>query len=385
MPDLSLPHEYAVMPAGDLALRARRLKAQMGSSLCILGHHYQADEVVEHADYVGDSLRLSQVAAGQSEARFIVFCGVHFMAESADILTRPDQVVCLPNVLAGCAMADMADDAGVESAMEELSALAGPARIVPVTYVNSTAATKAVTARFGGACCTSSNVANVFSWALAPAGKGGGAADKILAVPDQHLGRNTAVALGYSLDDCVVYDPHLPSGGLDGEQVRRARFILWKGQCYVHQIFRPSDIPAIRRQMPGVRVIVHPECPYDVVALADESGSTEQIIRAISDSPAGTVWAVGTEANLVNRLARRLGGAGPGGQPDSGAPARTIRVLADRPAHCVQMARITLGHLVWVLDSLAAGNIINRVSVPPETARHARVALERMIAIPRSI
>ena len=364
----SLPDEYVALPQQELEARVRALKTRFGKTLCILGHHYQSDDVVQFADFVGDSLKLSQQAALRPDARFIVFCGVHFMAESADILAATGQTVCLPNALALCAMADMADDAAVATAIEELAPLAGPGRIVPITYVNSSAATKAVTARAGGACCTSSNAVNVFAWALKSVSEGGAGGDKIFAIPDQHLGRNCAVAMGCSLDDCAVYDPSLPAGGLSRDDVRRARFILWKGQCYVHQVFRPADIEAARAADSDVTVIVHPECPFEVVRLADAAGSTEQIIRAVSSGPPGGKWAVGTEANLVRRLARR--------HPD-----RTVRVLGNRQAHCVQMARITLAHLLWVLDGIDAGKPVNVVSVPPEIAQDARTALERMIAI----
>ncbi len=366
MTELSLPQQYVEMPQEELLARTAARKAELGGRVCILGHHYQRDEVVQFADHVGDSLKLSQLAA-QQKAEAIVFCGVHFMAESADILTAPDQAVCIPNPLAGCAMADMADDAEIETALQEV--LGGSsARIIPITYVNSTAAAKAITARHGGACCTSSNVANVFRWALAPTSEGGAGADKIFAIPDQHLGRNTAVAMGYKLDDCVVYDPKLPGGGLSAGAIARAKFILWKGQCYVHQVFRPADIAAVREKTPGVTVIVHPECSHEVVKLADLAGSTEQIIKAVTQAPAGSAWAVGTESNLVNRLARRM-------------PDRTVTVLGNRQAHCEQMARIRLGHLLWVLDALAQGRVINQVSVVPAIAAEARIALQRMIDI----
>lgn len=365
---LSFPREYLALPPQELTDRTRRRKEQLGSALCILGHHYQSDDVIQFADYVGDSLKLSQQAAAVKDARYIVFCGVHFMAESADMLTGPGQTVCLPNLLAGCAMADMADEPAVATALEELADMAGGQRIVPITYVNSSAAAKALTARADGACCTSSNVLNVFRWALRSASDGGAGADKILAIPDQHLGRNCALALGYGLDDCAVYDPAKPAGGLTREAVRRARFLLWKGQCYVHQLFRPQDIEAARSADANVQVIVHPECPYEVTRLADAAGSTEQIIRAVAEAPTGSRWAVGTESNLVRRLAAR--------HPD-----KAVAVLGNRQAHCVQMARITLPHLVWVLDSLAEGKPLNVVSVPPAIAADARIALERMIAI----
>ena len=290
------------------------------------------------------------------------------MAESADVVSSDRQVVILPHLQAGCQMADMADADGVSAALEELGQLTG-ARIVPVSYVNSTAAIKAVTARAGGACCTSSNVRAVFEWALSPDGGGGG---KVFCIPDQHLGRNTAAAMGYDEGACVVHDPHLPAGGLSAEDVEKATFILWKGYCYVHQRFTPAHVEAVRARHEGIRVIVHPECPREVVRLADASGSTEQIIRAVAAGEPGGKWAVGTESNLVNRLARR--------HTD-----RFVRVLSDAPALCAMMQRTDLPHLLWVLDNLAAGKVVNRVAVPPETAADARIALERMIALKAAI
>jgi quinolinate synthase len=358
-----LPEQYSRLDSPTLLQRIAQRKTELGKSLCILGHHYQSDEVIQFADFTGDSLKLSQLAAAQTGAKYIVFCGVHFMAESADILSSDEQVVCLPNLRAGCAMADMADEDAVATALKEMSQLTGGQKILPITYVNSTAAVKALTGQAGGACCTSSNVRNVFLWAL---GEGGAA--KVFAIPDEHLGRNTAVALGYGEDDCAIYDPRLPFGGLTAEQVRRAKFLLWKGFCYVHQIFRPEHIAAVRRQHPGMKVIVHPECPREVVAAADAAGSTEQIIRAVTDAPTGSAWAIGTEGNLVARLARQ--------NPD-----KTIRLLSDAPAGCYQMARIDLPHLLWCLDRIAEGSPVNVVTVPPDTARDARLALRRMIDI----
>ena len=362
-----LPTEYTQLTLDQCRARIRQRKGQFGPDLCILGHHYQRDEVIELVDFTGDSLKLSQLAAEQAHARYIVFCGVHFMAESADILSAPEQAVILPHARAGCQMADMADAAGVAAGLDELAQLTR-ARVVPVSYVNSTAAIKAVTAKAGGACCTSSNVRNVFRWALAPAEAGGAGGQKIFSVPDQHLGRNTAFAMGYGLDDCAVYDPDLPHGGLTRDDVERAAFILWKGHCYVHQKFRPEHVAAVRQQHEGIRVIVHPECPREVVELADAAGSTEQIIRDVAAGPPGGRWAVGTESNLVNRLAKR--------HTD-----RFIRVLADAPALCAMMQRTDLPHLLWALDRLAEGDVVNRIAVDPETAAAARAALDRMIAI----
>ncbi len=366
---IDLPREYKETGTDKLSARIAERKARLGDELCILGHHYQSDEVIRFADFTGDSLKLSQLAARQSSARYIVFCGVHFMAESADILSADEQVVILPNLHAGCAMAEMADDESVAAALEELAKLTN-ARIVPVTYVNSSAAIKAITGRCGGACCTSGNVENVFRWALADEQQGGAGADKILSIPDQHLGRNTAVAMGYSLDDCVVYDPDLPGGGLSEEDLERATVILWKGHCYVHQLFYPEQVHNVRGEHPDVTVIVHPECPYEVVQLADAAGSTEQIIRAIEGSDVGSKWAIGTETALVERLAKEY-------------PDRLIRLLSETPPTCVQMKRIDLAHLLWVLDNLTEGNVVNQIAVPPQVAFDARVALKRMIDIHR--
>ncbi|HUS47636.1 MAG TPA: quinolinate synthase NadA [Phycisphaerae bacterium] len=362
-----LPEEYAAMEPKALESKIAARKGQLGKHLCILGHHYQRDEVIQFADFTGDSLKLSQLAAAQTEAKYIVFCGVHFMAESADILSSAEQMVCLPNMHAGCTMADMADVEDVQAALEEIASMTG-AKVVPITYVNSSAAVKALTARADGACCTSSNVRNVFQWALHRMSQGGAGAERIFAIPDQHLGRNTAVAMGYSLDDCVVYDPHLAGGGLTADAAGRAKFILWKGHCYVHQVFKPQDIVRVRAEHKDIRVIVHPECTREVVALADASGSTEQIIRAVEEGAPGSKWAIGTEKNLVNRLARKH-------------PEMFIRVLSDAPSVCAQMARIDLPHLLWVLDNLTEGKVVNRIAVPPHVAADARLALERMINI----
>jgi len=286
------------------------------------------------------------------------------MAESADILSAPEQIVCLPNFRAGCAMADMADEDAVAAALQEATDLSGPAqRILPITYVNSTAAIKALTGQAGGACCTSSNAAEVFQWALRDGG-----ATKIFAIPDQHLGRNVALHLGYDEHQCVVYDPAQPNGGLTGKQVHRATFLLWKGFCYVHQVFRPEHVRAVRAADPDMKVIVHPECPREIVALADAMGSTSQILQTIGQAPAGGAWAVGTESHLVRRLARQY-------------PDKTIRLLSETPAICAQMSRIDLPHLLWSLDAIAEGRPVNVVSVPQAVADDARIALQRMIDI----
>jgi quinolinate synthase len=362
------PDDYKQLSDEQLTERIAAAKKKLGNDLVILGHHYQRDEVIQFADFIGDSLKLSQQAAAQKHARFIVFCGVHFMAESADILSGPEQVVCLPNMQAGCSMAAMADEPAVQDAIDDLAEMSR-AKIIPVTYVNSTAAIKAITARAGGACCTSSNARNVFEWALRSAQSGGAGGQKVLAIPDQHLARNTAIAMGLTADQVVVYDPAVAGGGLDAEAVERAKFIVWKGHCYVHARFAPQNVKAVREAHPGIRVIVHPECPREVVELADAAGSTEQIIRAVAEAPAGSSWAIGTESSMVHRLAAQ--------HPD-----KMIRILGDVPSFCVQMQQIDLPHLAWCLESLAAGEVVNRISVAPDIAADARVALERMIAIP---
>jgi quinolinate synthase len=365
MPANIIPEEYARLTPEQLNDRIAAGKSELGERIVILGHHYQRDEVLAFADITGDSLKLSQQAARQ-DARFIIFCGVHFMAESASVLGGKVQQVCLPNCRAGCAMADMADEQAVAAAMEEL-ALLSDEPIIPITYVNSTAAVKAITARRGGTCCTSGNVRNVFDWAFASRENAG--AGKIFAVPDEHLARNTAVAMGLGEQACVVYDPSLPAGGLTREQVDRAKVICWRGHCYVHQVFTAEDVRDARRSDPQAKVIVRPECPREVVAEADAAGSTEQIIRAVAEAEPGTHWLIGTEANLVARL-------------DARHADQSVRVLPSaRPPRCVQMAQIDLPHLLWVLDSIAAGDPVNVVTVPADIADDARLAVQRMIDI----
>jgi len=290
---------------------------------------------------------------------------VHFMAESADILTGGHRNVILPNLAAGCAMSDMAEVDDVAEALEHIQAVAGDGKVVPVTYVNSSAAIKAVTGRAGGACCTSSNARGVLEWALDGDGAGG---SKVFALPDQHLARNTAVEMGYSLGDCALYDPRVENGGLTDEQIRAATLVLWKGHCYVHQKFSVEQIAHVRELDPDVTVMVHPECPHDVVVASDRSGSTEQILRAVTDAPAGTSWAIGTESNMVNRLA-------------ANNPDKKVRVLSDMPALCLMMGRVDPAHLLWALDNLAAGDVVNRITVPTDVAGDARIAVERMIEI----
>ena len=347
----------------DLIERARRAKAALGDRVFILGHHYQRDEVIQFADVTGDSFKLARDAAARPNADYIVFCGVHFMAESADILTGDHQKVVLPDLAAGCSMADMAAIAQVQDAWDVLID-AGIADVtVPVTYMNSTAAIKAFTGKHGGTICTSSNARQSLEWAFAQG-------EKVFFLPDQHLGRNTAVLqLGMSLDDCVVFDPHKPQGGLTAEQLRNARMILWRGHCSVHGRFSAESLDEVRERVPGVNVLVHPECRHEVVTKADLVGSTEFIIKTLDAAPAGSAWAIGTELNLVRRLAKA--------HPD-----KQVMFLDRTVCFCSTMNRIDLPHLVWSLENLAAGNVVNVISVDKETEHWAQVALERMLALP---
>ncbi len=347
----------------DLVARATAAKAALGDRVFILGHHYQRDEVIAFADVTGDSFKLAQQAAAHPEAEFIVFAGVHFMAESADILTSPDQQVILPDLAAGCSMADMAAIGQVEDCWQVLVD-AGVADVtVPITYMNSTAAIKAFTGRHGGAVCTSSNAERSLEWAFEQG-------EKVLFLPDQHLGRNTAVReMGLSLDDCVLYNPNRPMGGLTVDQLRAAKVILWKGHCSVHGRFTPDCVDEVRERVPGVTVIVHPECTYEVVEKADVVGSTEKIIATVTAAEPGSAWAIGTELNLVKRLAQS--------NPD-----KEIVYLDRTVCYCSTMNRIDLPHLVWALESLAAGTVVNRIEVDPDTAHWAKVALDRMLALP---
>jgi quinolinate synthase len=357
-------------PASDPTLveRARAAKAALGDSLFVLGHHYQRDEVVQFADVTGDSFKLAREAAARPEASYVVFCGVHFMAESADILTGGHQQVVLPDLAAGCSMADMATAEQVAEAWDVLED-AGVADVtVPVSYMNSSAAIKAFTGKHGGTICTSSNAEVAVRWALDSARPGGGS--KVLFMPDQHLGRNTAVLqLGLSLDDCVVFDPRKPNGGLTVEQLRDATMILWKGHCSVHGRFTRECVDEVRERVPGVTVLVHPECKHEVVTAADLVGSTEFIIRTIEAAPAGSAWAIGTELNLVSRLAKQ--------HPD-----KTIVFLDKTVCFCSTMNRIDLPHLVWALESLVDGHVVNRIEVDADTTRWAKIALDQMLALP---
>ncbi|HRW19051.1 MAG TPA: quinolinate synthase NadA [Dermatophilaceae bacterium] len=352
-----------------LVERARAAKAALGDRVFVLGHHYQRDEVIEFADVTGDSFKLAQQAAARPEAPYIVFCGVHFMAESADILTSDDQTVILPDLAAGCSMADMAAAGQVEDCWDDLVEAGVAEATIPVTYMNSSAAIKAFTGRHGGTICTSSNARTALQWAFEQTG-GVGGSGKVLFLPDQHLGRNTAVReLGLSLDDCVVYDPHRPLGGLTKEQLQAARMILWRGHCSVHGRFTVEAVEQARREIPGVKVIVHPECRYEVCELADEIGSTEQIIKKVAAAPAGTSWVVGTELNLVKRLATMF-------------PEQSIHFLEKNVCYCSTMNRIDLPHLVWALESLVEGRVVNPIRVDAEVAHYARVALDQMLALP---
>ena len=357
-------------PASDpsLVARAAAAKAALGDRVFVLGHHYQRDEVIAFADVTGDSFKLAQQAAARPAAEFIVFCGVHFMAESADVLTGPDQAVLLPDLAAGCSMADMATFDQVEDCWDVLTEAGVADGVVPVTYMNSSAAIKAFTGRHGGTVCTSSNAERAMTWAFSSAGPApyGG---KVLFLPDQHLGRNTAVReLGLTLEDCVLFDPHRPGGGLTTEQLRAAKVILWKGHCSVHGRFSLESVRDVRERVPGVTVLVHPECRHEVVTAADLVGSTEYIIRAVSAAPAGSAFAIGTELNLVRRLAQE--------HPD-----KTIVFLDKTVCFCSTMNRIDLPHLVWTLEELVAGRVPHRIVVEPRQAAEARAALDQMLAL----
>jgi quinolinate synthase len=347
----------------DLVERARAAKEKLGDKVFVLGHHYQRDEVIQFADVTGDSFKLARDAANKPEAEYIVFCGVHFMAESADILTSDDQKVVLPDLAAGCSMADMATAEQVAECWDVLTDAGIAESVVPVSYMNSSADIKAFTGKHGGTICTSSNAKRALDWAYEQG-------EKVLFLPDQHLGRNTAVRdLGMSLDDCVLYNPHKPNGGLTVEELRDARMILWRGHCSVHGRFSLESVEDVRARIPGVRVLVHPECKHEVVAAADEVGSTEYIIKALEAAPAGSKWAIGTELNLVRRLA-------------NAHPDKEVVFLDKTVCFCSTMNRIDLPHLVWTLESLAAGNLVNRIEVDRETESFAKLALERMLALP---
>ena len=357
-----LPFEdYRHAPDADLEARIEAVKRRLGSSLLILGHHYQQDEVIRFADLRGDSLKLSQLAAESRECRSIVFCGVHFMAETADVLSRDDVTVHLPDMAAGCSMADMADLDSVEAAWSDLSDLIDVEDVTPVTYINSTAELKAFCGRHGGIVCTSSNARKVLDWAFARR-------RRALFFPDQHLGRNTARAMGVPLDEMIVWDPRRELGGNTPQAVERSRIILWRGHCSVHQMFKPAHVAGFRARNPAIQVLVHPECSMEVVEAADLVGSTEYIIKTIEAAPAGSEWAVGTELHLVNRLAKE--------HPD-----KSVHFLSPMVCMCSTMYRIDLPHLAWCLENLERGTPVNRVQVPEDVKQSARESLRRMLEL----
>ena len=358
-----IPETFLRLSDDEMDARITAAKRTLGDRLVILGHHYQRDEVIKFADFTGDSLKLARAAATRHTAEFVVFCGVHFMAESADILRGPNQKVVLPDLAAGCSMADMADEDQLEIAWRELAEMGvDVTTIVPVTYINSSAAIKAFVGKHGGVVCTSTNAAAVMTWAWT---KG----EKLMMLPDQHLGRNTAYKLGVPLDRMPVWDPHEVGGGLTAEQARNAKLLLWKGHCSVHTRFTVAQIDAFRKKYPDGKVIAHPECTFDVVQAADVSGSTEKIIETVKGSPAGSVWAVATEIHLVNRLAHDV------------APERTVVTLDPFGCLCSTMFRVSPNHLLWILEGLVAGEIHNQIIVPDETKRWAKLALDRMLDI----
>ena len=382
-----LPERYVGLGDEEMDRRIAAAKAALGSRLVILGHHYQRDEVIRFADYVGDSYKLSQRVATHPDAEFIVFCGVHFMAESADVLSAPHQQVMLPDLAAGCSMADMAEPEQLETCWDELREMLGGrdgrdgqvaldgqvgqvgvvsgfsrTSVIPVTYINSSAAIKAFVGEHGGVVCTSSNAAATLTWAWERG-------EKIVFLPDQHLGRNTAYKMGVPLDQMVVGDPNEPWGGLTPEAVRAARIILWQGHCSVHVRFTVPQVGQLRAQHPGLRVIVHPEVPWDVVQAADDAGSTEYIIGQVKGSPPGSVWAVGTEVHLVNRLAHEV------------APDRIVHSLDQFGCLCSTMFRVSPNHLLWLLEGLLAGEVHNRIVVPDSQKHWNKVALDRMLSI----
>jgi quinolinate synthase len=375
-----LPEIYTQLTDPELRLRIESARETLGSRLVILGHHYQQDDIVDFADFTGDSFELSRKAADQRGVEFVVFCGVHFMAESADILT-PEQVhVILPDLGAGCSMADMANLDQTLDCWSQLAETCPDQTIVPITYMNSSAAIKAFVGEHGGAVCTSSNCRNVLEWALdskrpsegvtgeKDAGAAASRKTKVLFFPDQHLGRNTAYAMGYPLEKMVLWDPRLELGGNTEEQLREADFVLWKGHCSVHQLFRPEHIDQARQQYPDMKVILHPECRWEVVQKADMAGSTAYIVKTIEAAPPGSQWAIGTEVHLVNRLRQQH-------------PEQKIIVLSECQCLCTTMFRIDLPHLCWVLENLLEGRVVNEIKVDAHTRRWATVALERMLAI----
>ena len=357
---------YLVLPDRSMDQRIAAAKNVLGTSTVILGHHYQRDEVIRFADYRGDSYKLAQAAA-QTKGKYIVFCGVHFMAESADVLAHEGQQVILPDLNAGCSMADMAEIGQVESCWDQLVEMGlteeSGRGITPLTYMNSTAAIKAFCGERGGLVCTSSNAAGAFRWAFQRN-------QRILFLPDQHLGRNTAFAMGIPLSECVVWDPYMIMGGLTPERLQRAKVILWKGHCSVHQRFLPEHVDKVRARHPGIKVIVHPECRWEVCQKADGIGSTEGLIKMISDAPSGSRFAVGTEIHLVNRMGKDFAGQN-----------KKVITLDDSGCLCTTMFRISPQHLCWALENLVDDNVVNRIRVPEEIKHWSRVALGRMLEV----
>jgi quinolinate synthase len=346
-----------------LVERAKKARAALGNSAMILGHHYQRDEVIDFADITGDSFKLAQAAADNQSAENIIFCGVHFMAESADILTSANQRVILPDLAAGCSMADMAAANQVNQAWKVFEKLGIASKTIPVTYMNSSAAIKSFTGENGGTICTSSNAERAMKWAFERG-------EKVFFLPDQHLGRNTAVLkLGLELSDCVLWNPWKVNGGLSDEELTSAKVILWRGHCSVHGRFSVENIDQVRQKIAGIKVIVHPECQHQVVSKADVVGSTEMIIKTVTQSPAGSSWAVGTELNLVKRLA-------------ANNPDKTVVFLDKDVCYCSTMNRIDLPHLLWAMESLVKGRVVNQIKVEPKTANFARIALDRMLGLP---
>ena len=356
-----LPVSYMKMQPEELDVRIVEARAALGNKLVILGHHYQRDEIIKFADYRGDSFKLSQYAASQQDAESIIFCGVHFMAETADILSRDEQKVALPNLMAGCSMADMAQIDDVLDCWDDLQDVLGTGGIVPITYMNSTAAIKALCGRNNGIVCTSTNAPATFKWAFEQG-------DKVLFLPDQHLGRNTGVKLGIGVDEMIVWNPFKPLGGHTEDEIRRAKVILWQGHCSVHTRFSVQQIEEARQRFPDVNVVVHPECFMEVVQAADMNGSTEYIIKVVNEAPPGSVWAIGTEISLVNRIAHE--------NPD-----KTVFCLDSVVCPCSTMYRIHPAYLSWVLDGLNEGVVVNQISVEPATKVEAAVALDRMLSV----
>jgi quinolinate synthase len=353
---------YLALPDHTMDERIARARAKLGATTLLLGHHYQRDEVIRFADATGDSYKLSRIAA-ETPAKYIVFCGVHFMAESADVLSHPGQQVILPDLNAGCSMADMAEISQVEACWEALERLGLAGEIIPLTYMNSTAAIKAFCGERGGLVCTSSNARAAFEWAFEH-GK------RILFLPDQHLGRNTGYAMGIPLDEMVVWDPWAIQGGQTKQSLAASRILLWKGHCAVHQRFLPSHVDAVRAKYPGIQVIVHPECRFEVCQKADALGSTERLIALVEQAATGTMFAVGTEIHLVNRMARRFAAEG-----------KKVITLDDTGCLCTTMYRISPQHLAWVLENLVEGRVVNRIQVKPSVKRWAKVALDRMLEV----